>query len=184
MKKPSRPRTGGGLRKAPAIAVIVEEPLWRKDASVLRLIRRAARLALTAPHPDPLSQRGKGGKGRGFTVLLTDDARLRALNAAFRGKDRPTNVLSFPATSGDGSSLGDIAIAYGVVAREARAQGKSFAAHAAHLAAHGILHLLGYDHEKASEAKVMEALERTILAKLSIADPYAPRPYTGRRKAA
>ena len=123
------------------------------------------------------------GPGK-LTVLLTDDARLRALNAAFRGKDKATNVLSFPAPPSEALYLGDVALAYGVTEREARAQSKSFAAHAAHLVVHGILHLTGYDHEKARDARAMETLETAILARLGIADPYAPRPYTGPGKAA
>jgi probable rRNA maturation factor len=103
---------------------------------------------------------------------------LRALNAGFRRLDRPTNVLSFPAAPGDPSFLGDIAMAYGVVKREARTQGKLFSAHAAHLAVHGTLHLLGYDHETPHDARTMESLEIRLLATLGIADPYAPRPYT------
>ena len=107
---------------------------------------------------------------------------MRALNASFRGKDKVTNVLSFSAAD-DPSSLGDIAMAYGLVKREARAQGKNFADHAAHLAMHGTLHLLGWDHEKAKDARRMEAVETQLLAGLGIADPYRARPYTGGRKA-
>ncbi|HXJ02404.1 MAG TPA: rRNA maturation RNase YbeY [Micropepsaceae bacterium] len=168
--------------KAPAIVLIVEEPRWRKDAPALRLIRRAARLALSSP----LSSAGGEGRGeedpRSLTILLTNDARLRALNASFRGKDKPTNVLSFSADE-DSPSLGDIAMAYGVVTREARAQGKDFAAHAAHLALHGTLHLQGWDHENAKDARRMEALEIKLLSALGITDPYRPRLYTRSRKA-
>ena len=179
MKPGARPRAPLRASRTPAVLLLIEEPAWRKDKAVLNLIRRAARTAgRIAARSSP---RPKGGKGTSLTILLADNARLRALNAHFRGKDKPTNVLSFPAP-GDGAYLGDIAIAHGVTARQARAQGKSLAAHAAHLAAHGVLHLLGYDHEKASEAKTMEALETAILARLGIADPYLLRPYTGRRK--
>jgi probable rRNA maturation factor len=106
-------------------------------------------------------------------VLLADDARLQALNAQFRGKDSPTNVLSFGAPAGGAGPLGDIALAYGVCAREAAEQGKSLAAHLQHLTTHGVLHLIGYDHEDAAEAEAMEAKERAILAGLGLADPYA-----------
>jgi probable rRNA maturation factor len=92
------------------------------------------------------------------------------LNTHFRGKNKPTNVLSFP--SSDPAYLGDIAIAYGVVAREAKAQKKRIKAHAAHLAVHGVLHLLGFDHEIETDAVVMEGLETRILATLGLADPY------------
>ena len=93
---------------------------------------------------------------------------MRALNRDFRGKDKPTNVLSFP---GGGDYRGDIAIAYGVTRREAKAAGKSFADHATHLVVHGVLHLAGHDHERPKDAKVMEPLEVKILARLGIADP-------------
>ena len=130
MKKPPR-----SSAKAPAISILIEEPRWREDPPALRLVRRAVRLALTSPpHLNPLPQ---GGRGKSVTLLLSNDAKLRALNASFRRLDKPTNVLSFPATAGAPSSLGDIAMAYGVVKREARAHRKNFAAHAAHLALHG-----------------------------------------------
>ena len=99
--------------------------------------------------------------------------RCSRLNRDFRGKDKPTNVLSFPAPANPEGHLGDIAIAYGVTAREAETAGKSLADHATHLAVHGVLHLLGYDHETDAEAEVMEPLEDAILAELGIADPYA-----------
>ena len=108
----------------------------------------------------------------GVVILLADDAALQRLNRDFRGKDKPTNVLSFPAPANPEGHLGDIAIAYGVTAREAEPAGKSLADHAAHLAVHGVLHLLGYDHQTTAEAEVMESLERATLAALGIADPY------------
>jgi probable rRNA maturation factor len=103
-------------------------------------------------------------------VLLTDAAEMHALNARWRGQDKTTNVLSFPAP--DEFGQGDIALGYEVVAEEARAQGKSMTAHATHLLIHGFLHLLGYDHTDEADAAVMEAREREILAQLGIADPY------------
>jgi probable rRNA maturation factor len=176
MKAQSRPRALAA-RKHPAISVVVEDPRWREDSSVLRLIRRAARLALSGSHK-PRS------KAPVLTILLADDAKLRILNASFRGHNKPTNVLSFPTSPSDGPYLGDVALGRGVVARQARAQGKSLAAHAAHLVIHGILHLTGHDHEKPNDARMMEAFETGLLAKLAIADPYAPRHYTRRGKAA
>lgn len=104
-------------------------------------------------------------------VLLTRDSEMRTLNKAWRAKDKPTNVLSFPAPAGFGS-LGDVALGYDVIVEEAQAQGKSIANHTAHLLTHGFLHLLGFDHLTESEASAMEALERCILADLGIADPY------------
>jgi probable rRNA maturation factor len=110
----------------------------------------------------------------GVTILLADDATVQDLNARFRGKDAPTNVLSFPAPATAAPHLGDIALAYGVCSREAQAQGKPLAHHLMHLTAHGVLHLLGYDHQSDADAEAMEALERKILAGLGVPDPYAP----------
>lgn len=107
------------------------------------------------------------------TVLLADDETLRAMNARFRGKDRPTNVLSFPAAGSAGPAyLGDIALALQTVAREAAEQEKTVTDHIAHLIVHGVLHLAGHDHGEERQAEAMEALERRILAALGIADPY------------
>lgn len=111
--------------------------------------------------------------GGAITVLLTDDESVRDLNARFRGKDKPTNVLSFPAPQNPEGHLGDIALAFGVCAREATEQGKPLAHHLQHLVAHGVLHLVGYDHETDAEAEQMEGLERVILAELGVPDPYA-----------
>jgi len=180
-----------GQKPNPRITVIVADERWREDAAALRLVRRAARLGMASPlYFDRLPQRGtakrgtkpQSGGGAAVTILLADDKRLKALNRDYRGANRSTNVLSFPAAQPE--YLGDIAIAYPVVAREARAQGKSFANHAAHLALHGVLHLLGYDHIKKSEASAMESLEIKLLATLGIASPYVPCPLTRAKKAA
>jgi probable rRNA maturation factor len=104
-------------------------------------------------------------------ILLTGDAAVRALNARFLGKDRPTNVLAFP-DAGAGR-LGDIALAHGVCAREAAEQAKPLADHLRHLVVHGVLHLIGYDHTDDDDAARMEALERQLLAGMNIPDPYA-----------
>jgi probable rRNA maturation factor len=106
---------------------------------------------------------------------VDDDARVQALNKLWRGLDKPTNVLSFPAPdspSGPARMLGDIAISYQTAAREAAAEGKTLADHIAHLSVHGFLHLLGYDHESDEDAEEMEGLERVILARIGISDPY------------
>jgi len=146
------------------VIVLVEEPQWRTlGRGFPAELRRVAQGVFKAAGANPGN----------LTILLADDARLEALNAQFRGKQRPTNVLSFPA--GDDDYLGDVAVAYGVTQREAQDAGKSIHDHALHLAVHGVLHLLGYDHESAREARIMEPLESAILAKLGIADPYAPR---------
>lgn len=110
---------------------------------------------------------------RNLVVLLTDDLAVQALNARFRGKDKPTNVLSFPAPPNPEQHLGDVALAYETCAREAAEQGKPLAHHLQHLVAHGVLHLLGYDHMTDEEASDMEGLERIVLAGLGVPDPYA-----------
>jgi probable rRNA maturation factor len=118
-----------------------------------------------------------------ISVRFTDDAEVQALNAAWRGKDKATNVLSFPMVEPEQLDtlppegdilLGDIVLAHGVCAREAAEKGITVETHAAHLLVHGTLHLLGYDHEQAEgEAEEMEEVERAALAGLGIADPYA-----------
>lgn len=169
--KRARKTARKSARTAPAATFVIEDEQWRDNPSTLRLIRRAARLALD--HPPR--------RRRAVTILLTGDQRLRELNCQFRGKDKPTNVLSF--TSDDPAYWGDVVLALGVVRREARDQGKTVPAHAAHLVAHGILHLRGYDHAKASDRTSMERLEVLILSRLGLSDPYAPRPYTRPAKA-
>ena len=148
---------------ANAVCIVVEEPAWKKSGVSQARLKAAARLAL---------ERVGGATGTELTLLLTDDSRQRALNAQFRNKDKSTNVLSFPAKDGAGY-LGDIAIALGVSTREATECGVSMEAHTLHLVVHGVLHLLGYDHVRAREARVMESLETAILKELGIADPYA-----------
>jgi probable rRNA maturation factor len=106
------------------------------------------------------------------SLLLADDAALQHLNRDFRGKDKPTDVLSFPADPMDRPLLGDIAVAYGVAARDAAAQGKPLADHLTHLLIHGYLHLLGHDHETPDEAARMEDKEIRALAALGISNPY------------
>jgi probable rRNA maturation factor len=138
------------------ITLVVEDKGWRKRRGIQSRLKQAAQVAARAA-------RLKGE----VTLLLAGDTRLRALNRAFRGQDKATNVLSFPGDEG-----GDIAIALGVTAREAKAQGKPFADHAIHLAVHGVLHLAGYDHARPRDARLMEPLEVKILKRLGIADPY------------
>jgi len=120
-----------------------------------------------------LSAAANADKARGAaSVLLTTDAAMQALNRHWRGLDKPTNVLSFPAADTAGGLLGDIALGLGVVTGEAQAQGKPFASHVAHMLVHGFLHLLGHDHEAQDQGDAMEARERAILAELGYADPY------------
>lgn len=123
--------------------------------------------------------RAAGGTPGEITIRVVDEAESRQLNAEYRGKDKPTNVLSFPFEMPEGLPegalppvLGDLVICAAVVAREAREQGKSPEAHWAHMVTHGVLHLLGYDHQETREAELMEALEIEILAGLGYADPY------------
>ena len=113
------------------------------------------------------------------TVVLADDALLRELNRDFRGLDKPTNVLSFPAEDMPGlpvalASMGDIILARETCVAEATAGGLSVDHHLAHLIIHGLLHLAGFDHEAEAEAEIMEAVETQVLAKMGIADPYRP----------
>ena len=168
------PNKSDSPRKPERLSIVlrVEEWRWRRNAETLKLIRRAARMAL----------KSADAAAGTLTVLLTDDTALKDLNRRFCGKPRTTNVLSFP--SPDPAYLGDIAIAYGIVAREARAQDKRIKAHAAHLTVHGVLHLSGYDHHKEPDALVMEALEAQILARLGLPNPYSGKLYRGKGKAA
>jgi probable rRNA maturation factor len=108
-----------------------------------------------------------------IAVALSSDAAVRELNARFRGQDKPTNVLSFPAASAEGTDCsGDIVIAYETVTREAADEGKDPLHHLVHLTVHGLLHLAGHDHDEDADAEAMEGLERRILLSLDIPDPY------------
>jgi probable rRNA maturation factor len=147
------------------IEIQVEDAGWRALLADADSLAEAAAEAALAASPAPTLG--------DLVVLLTNDAEVRDLNARFRGKDQPTNVLSFPAGANPHGHLGDIALALGVCASEAKAQGKPLGHHMQHLVAHGVLHLLGYDHQEDDEAEGMEALEREILAGLNIPDPYA-----------
>ena len=144
------------------VDIVAASPLWRGHEDILSRALAAA-----------AAEEGAEGS---VSLLLGDDASIAALNAQFRGKNGPTNVLSFPAPlAGPGVAgfLGDIALAAETIVEEANFQGKRFEHHAAHLAVHGFLHLLGYDHNEPGEAERMEARERAILAILGIEDPYA-----------
>jgi len=141
------------------IEVEVEDEAWsRALADPRALVRQAAEAAA----------HGKTGE---IVILLTDNDTLQGLNARFLANDRPTNVLAFPAGADD--RLGDVALAFGVCQIEATEQGKPLADHLRHLVVHGVLHLLGYDHEADDDAARMEALERQLLAEMNIPDPYA-----------
>ena len=145
------------------VEVLVESEDWAaRLADVSGLAVRAAEAALSAA-----DARG------GLAILLADDERLSSLNSAFRGKAGPTNVLSFPAPANPEGWLGDVALAFGTCLREAEAQDKRLEHHLQHLVAHGVLHLVGYDHETEAEASAMEGLEIKVLAGLGAPDPYA-----------
>lgn len=148
-----------------SVEIEIEDEAWRQGGpDVEAIVTRAAAAALAVD----------GSEGD-VVILLADDETVRDLNARFRGKDRPTNVLSFPAPpmpGGHGVPLGDIILAHGVCSGEAADQGKTLSSHLTHLVVHGVLHLLGRDHEAESEAEAMEAEERAILATLGVSDPY------------
>ncbi len=147
------------------ITLRLEAPGWRRALPAsARYLRRVAKAALRAG--DAKAVPATAG---GLTLVLADDALQRRLNREYRGRDKSTNVLSF---DGAPAALGDVVLALETVAAEARDQGKPLADHVAHLVVHGVLHLMGYDHETAREARRMERLEIAILAGLGIADPY------------
>jgi probable rRNA maturation factor len=159
----------GRSASAPSIEVVVESPLWKAVPSAKSALRRAI---AAAARPETANAE--------IAVVLTDDRSIRSLNRQWRGHDNATNVLSFPAPSSERADgipilLGDIVIAYETTAKEAAAEGKSFLHHLSHLAVHGFLHLVGYDHESHDDAETMEGLERRILARLGVPDPYAAR---------
>lgn len=152
------------------VAIEVEDDAWLALSGLEPLALGAVRGVLAAS--------GLDETGCEVAVLFTDDTAIAAINAEWRGKDRPTNVLSFPAPddmpvpAGEPRPLGDIVLAFGVISREAAEQGKTLHDHTAHLIVHGTLHLLGHDHEDDVEAEKMEALETGILKGLGISDPY------------
>jgi probable rRNA maturation factor len=167
-------------RTMPTLALPITEVLvvsdgWQNEPGAEDVIQRAIAVAAEIADADT-------GDAE-LAVMLTDDAGIRTLNSNWRGIDKPTNVLSFPALQPTGPAkpadaprmLGDIAIAYGTTRREADDEQKPFDHHLSHLAVHGFLHLIGYDHEKDGDAEAMETLEREILAQLGIPDPYADR---------
>ncbi len=158
-----------GAERALDIDIAVESGDWPAEDVLHALASRAIGAALAAV--DDIEG------GQTVSLLFTDDDEIRDLNARFRDKYKPTNVLSFPGAEGMQMPgipphLGDIALAYETIVREAEAEGKTFEDHLTHLVVHGFLHLAGYDHEEADEAELMEGLERLILQGLAIRDPY------------
>jgi len=157
------------MSATPEIEILVEGGGWHTLPEAEGIVRSAIASALHAAALSCLP-------GAELTVILADDARLRALNADWRGKDKPTNVLTFPAANPREASssplLGDVVIAWETLLREAGEEGKRPADHLAHLVVHGTLHLFGFDHLDDREAEDMERLEIAALAKLGVSDPY------------
>ena len=174
---PGRNRNSGPMPPLvlPTSEVLVVADCWQAEPDAEAVVHRAIAAAAETVDADV-------GDAE-LAVMLTDDAGIRTLNSNWRGIDKPTNVLSFPALQPTGPAgpddaprmLGDIAIAYQTTRTEADAEHKPFDHHLSHLAVHGFLHLIGYDHEKDDDAEAMEAIERQILAQLGIPDPYADR---------
>jgi probable rRNA maturation factor len=147
------------------IDVIVDSEQWQDASAAKAVVRRAVMQAAVA-----LST-----KSTELAIVLTDDRKMRTLNRNWRGTDAATDVLSFATKNADGRHLGDIVLAYETVVREAHREHKALAHHLAHLAVHGFLHLLGFDHESDEEAREMEQAERAVLRQLAIPDPYHSR---------
>jgi len=155
---------------SPDVAISVEAGDWPPEAALRRLAKQAVKATVETLAKMRLSHPSPQGGGE-LSIVFTDDASVRRLNARYRGKDRATNVLSFPQKSGP--LLGDVILAAETVRREATLATKPLEDHMAHLIIHGFLHLLGHDHEEDTEAEKMEQLERLALQRLGIPDPYA-----------
>ena len=154
----------------PQIDISVAADAWNSIEGLEGSVERAVHAAVQTANLDLKSDCE-------VSILLTDDRQMRALNHQWRGQDKATNVLSFPATDlaagqGIGPLLGDIVLAYETVAKESQIQQKTVINHVSHLVIHGFLHLFGYDHENDREAALMEQLETETLARLGIDDPY------------
>jgi probable rRNA maturation factor len=148
-------------RPALSIDIVVVSSRWKEAAKAKSIVRRAVTQAAARTST----------KAAELAIVLTDDSGIRTLNRDWRGIDKATNVLSFPAKSAP-DHLGDVVLAFETIAHEARSEEKPFAHHLAHLAVHGFLHLVGYDHERSKDADRMERTERDILRDLAIPDPY------------
>jgi probable rRNA maturation factor len=184
-----KPGSGQPAKPGPTVDILVNCPLWRNERGLRTVLRHA------------IAEAGLATRSQGdLAIVLSDDETVRALNRDWRRKDQPTNVLSFPAVrrsgglsaKGHGASkhgnrtpravvpdshrcLGDIVIAYETAAREAKAEHKALRHHVAHLAVHGFLHLVGYDHHADKGAAIMESLEIAVLASIGIPNPYVAR---------
>jgi probable rRNA maturation factor len=169
-----------------AVDVLIEAQAWQSLPEAEDIVRRAIAFAATSGveirrpgPPQPTLPHKRRSIGWRLCILLSDDETIARLNGQWRGQQKPTNVLSFPAPALYGAGpnqktpLGDIAIAYETLAREAKENGVTVSSHLSHLVVHGFLHLLGYDHHMDDEAERMERLERDILARMGVHDPYA-----------
>jgi len=164
--------SGDGEPSRTCTDIVIEDERWTSVTGLEDLIPDLAAETLRAVQLPPGSH--------SVSVALLSDAEVRALNKAFRDKDAPTNVLSFPSSApvyaggrnGEPLFLGDVALAYETVVSEASAQGKTVLQHASHLVVHGVLHLAGFDHDGDADAERMEAAEGAILARFGIPDPY------------
>jgi len=156
------------MTPAPSIDIDVQSELWNSQPAAEQTVRSAI-AAAAALSTD-------GGE---VSIVLTDDKAIRLLNKEWRGIDEPTNVLSFPAakskTGGANRMLGDIVIAYETLVRECDDEDRVFLHHLAHLAVHGFLHLIGYDHQTDRQADEMEGLESKIMSAMNMPDPYLAR---------
>jgi probable rRNA maturation factor len=167
----NRPRPMN-LSNSPETEILVTAECWQRESGAEAAIHRAIEAAAAMVDAEVSDAE--------LAIMLTDDDGIRTLNKNWRGIDKPTNVLSFPALQPTGPQddddaprmLGDIAIAYETTRSEADAEHKPFENHLSHLTVHGFLHLLGYDHTTDDEAEIMEGLEREILAQLGVPDPY------------
>ena len=180
--RPRRAAHGAAIvvrRAAPAAASRIAIELSLRCRAWRKALPEAAALAEEAARTALAVAKAKLAPVVEVTLILGDDALVRGLNQRWRQRDAATNVLSFAtgeiAAPDRPQLLGDVVLAYETVAREAAAQGKTLADHLRHLVVHGVLHLLGWDHEADAEASRMEALERRILRRLGIADPYCVR---------
>jgi probable rRNA maturation factor len=154
---------------APSITIQVQSPLWEAEPAAEQTVRDAiAAAAATLSTAD-----------NEVSILLTDDKAIRLLNREWRGIDKPTNVLSFPAATTKASVrmplFGDIVIAYETLKRECDDEGRIFLHHLAHLTVHGFLHLIGYDHQVEAQADEMEGLESKIMMRMQMPDPHLAR---------
>jgi probable rRNA maturation factor len=164
--------SGEGEPSRTCTDIVIEDERWASVTGLEDLIPNLAAEAFRAARLSP--------ENHSVSIALLSDAEVRGLNKAFRGKDAPTNVLSFPSSAsahgrsreGEPHFLGDVALAYETVVSEASAQGKTVIQHAAHLVVHGVLHLAGFDHDGDADAERMEAAEGAVLARFGIPDPY------------